>query len=89
MTRFNEVGFESEAEHSNDVVGLGMRCDFLDTFGLGFDLGDGDGDGPGLSCPCFFKHEYFWIVSVQSCHISGVFIIFLLNSGPRGSYLAL
>ena len=47
MTRFNEVGFESGAEHSNDsAVGLGMRCDLFDT--LSFDLvGGEDGDGEG------------------------------------------
>ena len=47
MTRFNEVGFVSGAEHSNDsCVDFGMRCDFFDT--LGFDLvGGGEGDGDG------------------------------------------
>lgn len=95
MTRFNEVGFESEAEHSNDVVGLGMRCDFLDTFGLGFDCGDGgDGDcdiGAFARRPVFaFNAALYFVsesVSVHICHVSGfVFIICLLNSEPFSLY---
>ena len=44
MTRFNEVGLVSGAEHSKDsCVDFGMRWDFFDT--LGFDLvGDGEGE---------------------------------------------
>ena len=80
MTRLGFDGLVSGAEHSKDDAGLGMRWDFLD-IPLGFDLED------GVSCPCFFKHGYFWIVSVQICHISGVFIKTpLLLSGPSMLY---
>ena len=92
MTCFDEFGLVSGAEHSKDADGLGMRWDFLITRrGLGLE-GGGEGDGDcwvgeevSCSCSCFFRQEYFWIVSVHICHISGVFIIFLLNSEPRGS----
>ena len=94
MTRLGfdgfEIGFVSGAEHSKDDAGLGMRWDFLITRrGLGL-VGGGEGDcwigEASCSRSCFFRQGYFWIVSVQICQISGVFILCLLNSGPSGLY---